>query len=129
MNEHAAAYMGKARDAARLARLALDEGVLDGAVSRAYYAAFYAATAALLVAGEAPRTHKGVHHRFRLLYVKSGRVPEAIGTLLPYASDMRQKADYDALTVFEARAVADLIADVERFLAAVEPLLTDNPNP
>ena len=30
--------------------------------------------AALLMRGEAPRTHKGVHNRFRLLYVKTGKV-------------------------------------------------------
>ncbi|MCH8961821.1 MAG: hypothetical protein IH820_11005 [Bacteroidetes bacterium] len=35
----------------------------------------------------------------------------------------RQGADYDALTVFEARAAADLIADVETFVQTVEAVI------
>ena len=42
---------------------------------------------------------------------------------LPYAFRQRQGADYDALTVFEARAAADLIADVETFVRTVEAVL------
>ncbi len=35
----------------------------------------------------------------------------------------RQGADYDALTVFEAHAAADLIADVETFVQTVEAII------
>jgi len=124
MNAHGSAFMTKARDSLHLARLAIEAGLADGAVNRAYYAAFYAASAALQLHGEAPRTHAGVHNRFRVLFVKTGRISDAVGKILPYAYGMRQKADYDALTVFEVQAAADLLADVDTFVQAVEPLLT-----
>ncbi len=35
----------------------------------------------------------------------------------------RERSDYEALTVFDARAAADLIADVETFVRAVEAII------
>ena len=126
MNDHVAAFMDKARDSLGLARLAADAGFAEGAVSRAYYAAFYAARAALLLHGEVPRTHAGAHNRFWVRFVKTGLISETTGGVLPYAFTMRQKADYDAMTVLDVSAAYDLIADVEAFVQAVESLLQDS---
>ena len=52
----------KARRALRTARLSVEDGDADAAVNRAYYAAFHVASAALELAGEHPKTHKGVHN-------------------------------------------------------------------
>ncbi len=67
--------------------------------------------------------HKGTHHRFPLHFVASGRFPNMIGRTLGYAYEMRQRADYEAFTVFDEAAATDLITDVERFVQAVETML------
>ena len=83
--------MSKAERAAASAKLLLDAGDVDGACSRADYAMFDAARAALLVAGapveaEVARTHSGLISAFSLHLVKSGRVRAALpGALAPVA--------------------------------------------
>ncbi len=96
---------------------------MEAAISRAYYAAFYAAMAALLSVGEAPKTHSGTLQRFRLHFIKTGRLPLSLGDVLTYAFDARQRADYEAFAIFDEAAVADLISDVEAFVQAVEEML------
>jgi len=105
------------------ARLNLEQGFIRVAISRAYYAAFHAAQAALLTVGEAPRTHAGVRTRFNKHFVTTGRIAVTVSAILAEGETMRNQADYDAFTVFDARAAADLIADVETFVQAVEAII------
>ena len=79
MTAHQVALFDNARRALKTARLSLDDGDVKAAMNRAYYAAFYAATAALLAKGEAPKSHKGVHRRFHLHFVASGPLDAAVG--------------------------------------------------
>jgi len=51
-------YLAKARDKAHVARELLVKGHWDDAVSRAYYAAFHAAQAALLTEGQRGESHQ-----------------------------------------------------------------------
>ena len=60
---------------------------------------------------------------FHVCFVQTGLIGEDLSGVLPYAFRQRQGADYDALTVFEARAAADLIADVETFVQTVEAII------
>jgi uncharacterized protein (UPF0332 family) len=123
MTKHQAALFENARRALDTARLALNDGDTKAAINRAYYAAFYAATAALLSRGEAPRSHKGVHQRFHFHFVKTGSLEAWVGETLKYAFDLRLRADYEAFTIFDEAAAADLIADVKRFVDIVEAML------
>ncbi len=123
MNPHVQALLELVQQDLRAARLMLDEGLARAAINRAYYASFHAAQAALLSVGETPRTHAGVSNRFYVRFVEPGLIDETLSRVLPYALGQRQGADYDALTNFDARAAADLIADVETFVEAVAALL------
>jgi len=115
----------KARRALRTARLNLEDGDGDGAINRAYYAAFYMASAALELAGETPRTHKGTQARFWKIFVETGRFPSDLGGLLSRAQEQREKADYDAMTRFDTAAAADLVEDMEAFVDAAETLVQE----
>ena len=66
-------YLAKARDKARVARELFSKSHWDDAVSRAYYAAFHAAQAALLAEGQRVESHTGVVTLFGLLLVKTGK--------------------------------------------------------
>ncbi|SAK97087.1 HEPN domain protein [Caballeronia pedi] len=89
----------KAIRASSSAALLLDDGDINGACNRAYYAMFDAARAALLASG-APvdpnvvRTHNGVIAAFGLHLVKTGRVLPDWGRTLNRAQEIRQAADY-----------------------------------
>ncbi len=105
------------------ARRALEAGDAEAAANRAYYACFNLARAALAGEGEQPKTHSGVHNRFALRFVVTGRIPEAIASVLPHAAQLRERADYDALAVTDLDATTDLLADAEQFVAAVRAVV------
>lgn len=69
----------------------------EQSTSRAYYASFYAAEAALLTLGESRSKHSGVLSAFSELVVRKQGFDPAIGRSLRRLFDLRNKADYDWL--------------------------------
>lgn len=106
-------------------RFTLEQDFVRVAINRAYYAAFHTAQAALLTVGETPKTHAGVRTRFNKHFVKTGAITGQVGAILADAETMRAQADYDAFSTFDTQAAADLLADVETFVEAVEALLNE----
>jgi len=92
-------FMRKAESSLGAARLLLDNGYTDEACSRAYYAMFDAARAALLVANapveaEVARTHSGLMSAFSQHIVKPKLILQEIGRSLGQAQHVRLIADY-----------------------------------
>ena len=121
----AAALLGRAVRDLDDAHYLLDDGRTLAAVNRAYYACFHAAQAALLIVGEAPTTHKGAVLRFAYHFIRTGVVGADTGAFLAYALNARTEADYDALANADVRGAADLLADTERFVAAVRAVMEE----
>lgn len=118
--------LAKAERAASSARALLDLGDSDGACSRAYYAMFDAARAALASRGHAPeatKTHGAVHSAFALEFVKTGQVPREIGRALGQVQDIRLLADYAAEPVPSDKAEWSVV-QAAAFVAAVRDLLS-----
>lgn len=116
----AQSLMAKAVQAAASARLLLDAGDADGACSRAYYAMFDAACAALLVSGVGVgKTHKGVLNAFSNCLVKNGPLPKEIGRLLKYAETFRYVADYgnDSVELSDAQ---DMVKQAGVFIENIQ---------
>jgi len=78
----------------RSARNLLDDGDYDFAMSRAYYAMFYAATAVLLSRGITRSKHSGVISAFGQEVVKSGEFSSADQRMLLAAFQDRNEGDY-----------------------------------
>ena len=89
------ALFEKAGEALAAARYTLDGGFLTTSINRVYYAAFYAARAALLSLGEAPKTHQGIILRFHFHFVKTGQIDARVAAILSLAEELREGADYD----------------------------------
>jgi uncharacterized protein len=94
-------------------------GFARQAHSRAYYAGFYAAEAALLVLGETRSKHSGVTAAFGRLVVKDGGLDPEVGRLLSRLFDRRNSADYGR-PAQDDDPIGDPAADAERFVDAVE---------
>ncbi len=109
------------------ARILADGGFFPQAVSRAYYAAFYAASEALLALGESRSKHSGVIATFVNLVVKQGGVEEEIGRALRSLFDERAAADYgdDIVSSVHAEAALEtaskVVAAIERWLSESRP--------
>lgn len=106
----------RAREELAAAQLLAENGFAAQAVSRSYFAAFYAAEAALLSVGEVRSKHAGVVAAVaRVLVRDRGLKPEA-GRLLRSLFERRSRADYDVgdTPAEEAgRAVADATTVVD----------------
>ncbi|WP_447979714.1 HEPN domain-containing protein [Candidatus Nitrospira bockiana] len=120
-------YLSKAQHKLRVARDLANNREWDDAVSRAYYAAFHAAQAALLAEGQKADTHKGLVTLFGLLFIKSGRLEKKWGKFLANLKDDREAGDYEALSYLDEdtarRAVSEaegFVAEVSRYLSALE---------
>jgi len=112
------------REDLRAARHLLDGGFSGQAVSRAYYAAFRAAEAALLAIGETRSKHSGVLAAFGQLVVRPGGFDESTARILRSLFERRNEADY--LGVPGTAETADTaLADAQRFVGAVEAWVSE----
>lgn len=116
------ARLARSREDLRAARVLANEGLTAQAVSRAYFAAFYAATEALDALGETRSKHSGVLAAFGERVVREGGVAADVGRLIRSLFERRNDADYGPGDVTSEAAVQAL-ADAERFVVAVEDWL------
>lgn len=122
-----AGYMRKAERALDEARLLLRDEKTEGACSRAYYAMYDAAHAALLATGhETPdviiKTHHTLIADFGKKLVLGGQIDASIGRAFNKVEEMRLLADYSA----EPPALDKTQGAVEKaeaFVAAVRSLI------
>ncbi len=106
------------------ARLLLEQRLPNGATSRAYYAMFNAAQAALLSRGITMSRHKGVISAFGYYFVRPGLISQSLHDALERAYQKRLTADYAPESVTQEEA-AEVVGDAEAFLRAVESLMAD----
>ena len=90
------------------------------AVSRAYYAMFYAARALLSEKNIYPKTHHGVISQFGLKFVKEGHFKKEIFVLFARAQEDREEADYGLLAEIEEEEAEKIIEGAEQFLNECE---------
>jgi uncharacterized protein (UPF0332 family) len=100
------------------ARLLASEGFNAQAVSRAYFAAFFAAEEALSALSETRSKHSGVVSAFGRIVIREGGLEEATGRLLRSLFERRNQPDYAPIDVPGAEADS-AIGDAERFVDAV----------
>ena len=92
--------LGLSHEELDAARNLVDSGFPRQAISRAYYAAFYAARAALEAAHEpSPKTHSGMRSRFSDLARSTPSIGPEVGRALSQLGTDRTEADYDEPTV------------------------------
>ncbi len=122
-NEELDAMLVKAHRYLNSAEVLCQQRDYDSAISRLYYAMFYAAEALLFFSGLTFSSHRGVISAFAQQFVKTQRLPPEMHQWLREGFEKRQVSDYEfALTISEAD-VDDLKSKAERFLVQIEALL------
>lgn len=104
------------------AQLLLEHGDYESSISRAYYAMFYAAEAALLAKGLAFSTHRGVAGAFGEHFAKTGLVPRALGRDLSRALEKRLVSDYSPERAMTRAEAEELTRSARTFVDAVRSL-------
>ncbi|MEK9136626.1 MAG: HEPN domain-containing protein [Bacteroidota bacterium] len=120
-------WWAKAEQSLASARRELDAGALDFAMNRIYYAAFYAASAALLDRQTTFKKHSGVRAAFHQRFIKSGLLDVQWGKFYDRLFEDRQEGDYAALVAFERDYVQSQLAQCHDFHNQLRPLVSSLP--
>lgn len=118
--------LSRAEDAIGEAEVLMRADYYPAAVSRIYYACFYAVTALLFAEGESSAKHSGVIALFDKSWIKTGRLPRELGAFYHAMFDRRQKTDYKDMVTFERADVERWLGEAKAFVAEVSAWLRDN---
>jgi len=118
-----AANLERAEQSIQAARQLASSSFYDFAASRAYYAAFYAATAVLLHEGLELSKHSAVIASIHQRFVKPGKLDKEHGKALNWLFELRSVGDYGGTAHVSRQEVEQAIEAAEKFLEAIKPLL------
>lgn len=105
------------------ARRIFEIGLYDDEVSRAYYAMFYAAKAALLAEGIDLRRHSSAVTKFRELFVITGRVDAEYLRYLGRAQSARERSDYAPFTPLSREGTEEILNTAGEFILKIREML------
>jgi len=117
------ASLRRAEKALKSAKLLEENGELEDAASRAYYAMFHATRTLLFSKGVNAKTHKGAISLFGEKIVKQGIMSEEYADMLRKAFDLRQKSDYEIYAETSVELVKEVIENAEQFIERVKELV------
>jgi uncharacterized protein (UPF0332 family) len=122
-SEEISANLERSEDSIRAAEGLASSGYYDFAASRAYYAAFYAATALLLSDELEFRRHSGVIAAVHQRFVKAGKLDSQHGKDLNWLFELRGVADYGVTVHVSEGDATRAIEAAKRFLSAAKALI------
>jgi uncharacterized protein (UPF0332 family) len=120
------ALLEKARQSLQAAENLRQDGFLDFAASRAYYAMFYTAEALLIEQGLAHSSHSAVIAAYGKTFAKTGILDSKYHRYLLDAQDTRNIGDYSIGSGVTEDQVRDSMNWAEEFLQAAETWLAEN---
>lgn len=123
LRELIALRMEQATATLREAHILIAEHAGRGAVSRAYYAMFYAVLALLATKGLGSSRHSGTISLFDREFVKPGDLPKELSRALHLAFERRQQADYGEVIQLDEPAATRAIEEAEVFIQKVRDYL------
>ena len=124
MKSEIQALLHKARDSQQAALLLKQEGYLDFAASRAYYALFYAAESLLLDRGLSYSSHAAVIAAFGKEFAKTNDLDSRFHRYLIDAHDLRNIGDYDIGPGITEMQVQELFHWVDEVIVTAESFLS-----
>lgn len=118
-----AANLERAEKSIQAAKELATSGFYDFAASRSYYAAFYAASAALLDEGLEFSKHSGVIASIHQRLVKTGKLDKEQGKELNWLFELRNVGDYGVTIHVSQQDTERAIRVAENFLRIIKSML------
>jgi len=122
------AHLERALRSLEAANRLLEEGFAEFAVGRAYYAMFYAASAALATRGLTFRRHGQVIAAFGREFVRSGIIPSQYQEALTYAFEQRLRAEYRVTEEIPSDKALEILNEAKKFVQAVSTYIRGQPS-
>ncbi|MEM1582405.1 MAG: HEPN domain-containing protein [Candidatus Bathyarchaeia archaeon] len=109
----------------RAAERLFNEGYYEDAISRAYYAIYHAARAALASQNVLPKIHEGVVVEFGKRFVLSGVLPKDLGRILANAKASRETHEYSVTVTANKLEAEAILSDARTFVNKVREHLAE----
>jgi len=116
----AKAHLEKAFERLRVAEKLFRDGDYEDAVSRAYYAMYHAARAALSTVNVFPRTHEGVVSEFGRKFVLAGIFPKEMGKNLANAKAARETYEYTVTATVGKSEAKAILSNAQKFVNTIK---------
>lgn len=107
-------------------KLMIDQGYLNGAINRMYYACFYIVSALLVKNKITAQTHAGVKQMLGLHFVLTGKLSPKIGSIYASLFEKRHSSDYDDFAFYDVETVEQLFYQAKDFIRVIMTLIDDN---
>ena len=117
-------YLAKAEEKLGVVDRLLAQNDFEDAVSRAYYAAYYAAQALLLSEGLEARSHGGLVALVGLHFVKTGKLDKKFGRYLSNLMEDRQQSDDNLFSGLEKQDAEQSLEEARAFVAEIRRQLS-----
>lgn len=88
-------YLDRAKEELRAVEVNIREELYAVAISRCYYAMFYAVSGLLASIGISRSKHSGIISVFREHFIKTGLIEAEFSDILGVGFDARQESDYE----------------------------------
>lgn len=109
----------KAAQSLKEARLLIINGMNDTAMSRLYYAAFYAVSALLVSKDYNPKTHVGVKTLFNKEFILKNKIDSKFSDFYSFIMAKRFEADYDDFVFIDEKNIEKLFTETQEFVDAI----------
>ena len=113
-------WLKRATNSLSAAETLISQSLFDDAISRAYYAMFYAAKALLMRDGvEVGSKHSAVVSAFGREYAKTGKIDPQYHRMFIEDFEWRQKADYDVYWHADRETADGRLDDARQFISQI----------
>ena len=119
----AKAHLKKALERLMVAEKLFRDGDYEDAVSRAYYAMYHAARAALSTVNAFPRTHEGAVSEFGRKFVLTEILPKELGKNLADAKAARETYEYSVTATVGKSEAEAILLNAKKFVDTIEEYL------
>jgi len=116
----AKAHLEKAVERLKVAEKLFRDGDYEDAVSRAYYAMYHAARAALSTVNVFPKTHEGVVSEFGRKFVLAGIFPKELGRNLADAKAARETYEYSVTATVGKSEAEVILLNAQEFVNVIK---------
>ena len=121
--EYVRLRMNLAKEKVKASRILADSGNYRDAISRAYYAIYYAAKAFLLYHGQDPYSHKGVSVLFHKFCATHKKPDASFAKMLSVLQEARLEADYKEKVRLTQKDAQEAIDMAQSFLKEIRSLI------
>ena len=119
-NDYVKYRLEKANETFLASESLFENGFYLSAVSRLYYACFYAVNALFVDNKIEAQTHSGNKSQFSLHFIKTKIFDKKYGKLYSKLFTWRQKGDYDDFFDFDKETVAELLPQAKEMIETIK---------